>query len=58
MTSRNKRVNNPSERHIPVNISLKISLIDRIDELCGGIGKRSAFIESLLEEILDSKYPF
>jgi metal-responsive CopG/Arc/MetJ family transcriptional regulator len=46
-----RKLNNPSARKIPVNISLSLYVLDAVDEISGR-GKRSEVIEEILKKDL------
>jgi len=44
-----RKLENPASRKVPVNISLSLRVLDRIDEIAGK-GKRSEIIEAILKK--------
>jgi hypothetical protein len=41
------------KRRVSVNFSIPIGVLDKLDETCGGEGKRSAYITNLLKKALN-----
>lgn len=48
--SRKTVVMDPSRRKVGVNFALELRVLDRLDEECGGKGKRSAYVEKILKK--------
>jgi hypothetical protein len=40
----------PMRRKVGVNFALELRVLDRLDEECGGKGKRSAYVEKILKK--------